>query len=240
MIQINLIPDVKMELLKARRMRTMVTSISIIVAMAAGGVVALLAFYVFGVQTLLESSADGAIKDEFSKLSEVEDLPKTLTIQNQLDQLESLHSDKAKTSRLFDILTTTVPTGKNKVAISKLYLDREENTIDIEGSAPNGYEALEVFKKTIAQTTFEYAEGGEKKPAINIASEIADGDRNFGEDSEGNNVLRFSLSFSYPDELFSATSENGRIIAPNKQNVTDSVLGVPKSLFTDGAREENE
>lgn len=230
MIQINLIPDVKRELLKVRKMRTLVTSAAIIVAIVAGGVVTLLAMYVFGAQTFMNSQADAAIDDEYKKLSQVEDLSKTLTIQNQLTQLTKVHGQKIKSSRLFDILSATAPDkGENKVTISRTLVDTEANTITIEATA-SGYRAVEVFKKTISQTKFEYSEQGETK-SVDIASAITDGDRGYGQNARGDRVLRFEFSFEYPDELFSSTVQNGRIVTPTKRNVTDSVQGVPKSLF---------
>jgi len=47
MIEVNLIPDVKLELLKARKVRTNVISLSILITIVTAGAVALLAFYVF-------------------------------------------------------------------------------------------------------------------------------------------------------------------------------------------------
>lgn len=238
MIEINLIPDVKLELLKARRQRKTVISFSILVAMASVGVVVLLALYTFGAQTIANALADDAIKSESKKLSEVQDLSKTLTIQNQLTTLQKQHAEKNVTSRLFDIISTTVPEGENRVSVSRIALDSEENTISLEGEATNGYEALEVFKKTIGLTTFSYNEDGEAQEPVKIAESILDGERRYGEDADGNRVLRFSLSFTYPDQLFAQTSEQGKIIAPDRQNATDSAKGVPKSLFTNSALTE--
>ena len=50
MIEINLIPDVKQELLRAQKGRAVVISASIFASVIAVGVVALLLVYIFGVQ----------------------------------------------------------------------------------------------------------------------------------------------------------------------------------------------
>lgn len=234
MIEINLIPDVKLELLKARRQRSMITSAAVFVAIAAGGLVVLLSFYTFGVQTVADGLAGNAITDETKKLKGVKDLSKTLTIQNQLSKLKALHDKKNMTSRVFDIIATAVPKGKNSILISRISLDTEENTITIEGEAANGYEALEVFKKTIEETKFKYNQDGEAQDPVRIATKISDGERRYGENSDGKRVLRFSMSFEYSDELFERTSQDGTIVAPDRQNATDSLQGVPTSLFTNG------
>jgi Tfp pilus assembly protein PilN len=234
MIEINLIPDVKLELLRARRQRRMVISAAILISIIAGAVVVLLALYAFGVQTVADTLADNGIKDESQKLAKVKDLSKTLTIQNQLEQLSRSQSEKNVTSRLFDIISVTVPEGKNAVTIKRLAFKSEDSTIDIEAEATNGYEALEVFKKTIGQTTFQYNVDGKAQKPIKIATSIADGERRYSEDNQGRQVLRFSLSFTYPEEMFKPDSENGRIVGPNKQTATDSAQGVPTSLFSSG------
>lgn len=236
MIEINLVPDVKIELLKARRQRRMVTSGAILVAVVAGGIVVLLASYVFGVQTIARNLADSSIKSESEKLKSVSDLPKTLTIQNQLTEINTLHNDKHISSRLFDIISTIVPSGENAVAYSRISFNSEDSTIVIEGEAANGYEALEVFKKTIDQTKFTYTTDGEQR-TVPLATKIYDGDRRYGEDGNGQRVLRFTLSFQYSNEIFARQSENGTIVAPTRQNATDSQVGVPESLFTSGSNE---
>ena len=63
MIEINLVPDVKQELLRAQRARTGVISLAITVSVIAVGTVVLLAMWVFGVQTVRSLASDQAIKD---------------------------------------------------------------------------------------------------------------------------------------------------------------------------------
>jgi hypothetical protein len=234
MIEINLVPDVKQELIKAQRVRAGVISMAILVGIIAGGVVVVLAMWVFAVQTARNVITDNAIKSESEKLSKVEDISNTLTIQNQLSKLSAMHDSKHIDSRLFDILTTINPPEPNNIAITKLTLDSETSSVTVEGQAVNGYPALEVFKKTIAATKFEYTKDGAGQ-SVPLATEISDSERSYGENASGVKVLRFTLVFGYPEEIFSRTSENATIVAPGRTNVTDSFLGVPKSLFTQRA-----
>lgn len=94
MIEINLIPDVKQELLRAQRSRTMVITGSIFASIVAAGVVVLLLLYVFGVQTVRSNVLDDDIKKGAANLSQVEDLSEMLTIQNQLKKIAELDSQK--------------------------------------------------------------------------------------------------------------------------------------------------
>jgi len=239
MIEINLVPDVKQELLKAQRVRSAVISIAIIVGVASIALVVLLAIWAFGVQTARGVISDNTIKTESQKLANVPDISNTLTIQNQLSLLSQLHDSKRVDSRVFDVLTTINPPEPNDVAINKLDLDSSNNTVLISAQAPNGYPALEVFKKTISATTFQYTQDGENQ-SIPLASNMIDTDRSYGEDVTGKKVLRFTLIFTYPDELFAPNLAGARIVAPTKTNVTDSYVGVPKSLFTQKATDTGE
>ncbi|HET6746564.1 MAG TPA: hypothetical protein VFH06_00480 [Candidatus Saccharimonadales bacterium] len=234
MIEINLIPDVKQELLKAQRVRTSVISMAIVVGIVAVGIVVALAMWVFAVQAARDVITDNTIKSESQKLSGVEDVSSTLTIQNQLSKLVAMHDGKHIDSRIFDILNTINPSAPNNVSITKLTLDSADSTIKIEAQAVNGYPALEVFKKTINATKFEYTKDG-KKQSVALATSMSDSDRSYGEDASGAKVLRFTLTFEYPAELFARTAQNATVVAPEKTNVTDSFLGVPQSLFTQRA-----
>jgi hypothetical protein len=62
---------------------------------------------------------------------------------------------------------------------------------------------------------------------------------NYGEDSTGKRVLRFTMVFIYSDQFFARSSGNAMIIQPDKQNATDSFKRVPDSLFGDRARNES-
>lgn len=239
MIEINLVPDVKQELIKAQRARASVISMAILVGLIAVGIVVLLAIWVFGVQTARSVISDNTIQSESEKLSSVEDVNNTLTIQNQLSKLSEMHNNKTITSRIFDILTTINPREPNNVSITNLSLDLLTSTITIEAQAANGYPALEVFKKTITATTFRFTQDDQQQ-SIPLASDISDSERSYGEDASGAKVLRFALSFTYPEELFSRTSRNATIVAPERTNATDSFQGVPHSLFTQRANDTTE
>jgi hypothetical protein len=234
MIEINLVPDVKQELIKAERVRASVISLSIIVGIGAVGVVVMLAIWVFGVQYGRGILADQSIATESKKLAQVTDLPRTLTIQHQLSLLSAMHDTKSIDSRIFDVLSTINPPAPNTVAVTNLTLDSTTKTIKISAQAPNGFPALETFRKTISATTFDSTTNGQKQ-SVPLANQLNVSEQSYGQDATGARVLRFTISFTYPSNLFTRTAQNAVIVAPTKSNVTDSFLGVPNSLFTQKA-----
>lgn len=233
MIEINLIPDVKQELLKAQRTRAAVISTSIFVSLIAGGIVVLLVLYVFVGQTVRGTILDGQIEEQNKTLSQVEDLSKVLTIQNQLSKISQLNSQKNIDSRIFDVLSAIIPPGRDQARVSQVIIDAEESTVRIEGQT-RGYDSMEVFKKTIDSAVLVYAKDGEQQ-TTKLADEINVSDTSYGENAEGQKVLRFSLSFVYAKELFSADIDAMTIKLSIDGNVTDSYLGIPKSIFTERA-----
>jgi Tfp pilus assembly protein PilN len=235
MIEINLIPDVKQELLKAERARAVVISGSIITCIVAGGIVALLAVYIYGVQFGRNIIVDNSIKAGSEKLAKVEDLSKLLTIQNQMKRINELNDTKAVNSRLFDVVAAVTPPSPDEVRVSLLTFNSEETSIKIEGQT-KAYDSMEVFKKTIESSVIVYTEDGAEK-RVNLASNISLSEISYGEDSDGVKVLRFTLNFKYPPELFSAKIPLLTYKLNIDGNVTDSYLGIPKSIFSERAKD---
>ena len=238
MIEINLLPNVKRELLKTRAMRNRVISISFLVGGASIATVVVLAL-ILGSQFAAEAVQGGVIKDRNDKLMAVEDLNKVVTIQHQLTKINEQHSGKKINSRVFDVVTAVNPVAPNNVSFSDIKVNPESKTITLEGSAVNGYSALETLKKTILNTKVQTTDG-DKSSEVSLTKEIKDGDTSFGENSEGKKVLQFSFSFEYAEELL-APANNGTvsILTPTgKVDVTDSRQGIPDSLFKSNSKKQ--
>ena len=238
MIEINLLPNVKRELLKTRVMRNRVISISFLVGGASIAAVVVLAL-ILGSQIAAEAVQSGVIKDRNDKLMAVEDLNKVVTIQHQLTKINEQHSRKKINSRIFDVVTAVNPVAPNNVSFSDIKVNSESKTITLEGSAANGYSALETLKKTILNTKVQTTDG-DKSSEVSLTKEIKDGDTSFGENSEGKKVLQFSFSFEYAEELL-APANNGTVsvLTPTgKVDVTDSRQGIPDSLFKSNSKKQ--
>ena len=238
MIEINLLPNVKRELLKTRAMRNRVISISFLVGGASIAAVVVLAL-ILGSQIAAEAVQNGVVKDRNDKLMAIEDLNKVVTIQHQLTKINEQHSRKKINSRIFDVVTAVNPVTPNNVSFSDIKVNPESKTITLEGSAVNGYSALEILKKTILNTKVQTTDG-DKSSEVSLTKEIKDGDTSFGENSEGKKVLQFSFSFEYAEELL-APANNGTVsvLTPTgKVDVTDSRQGIPDSLFKSNSKKQ--
>ncbi len=242
MIEINLVPDVKQELLKAQTVRSAVVSISIVVGVIAAGLVVLVAIYVYGAQALLNRAADDTTKKRNEQLQSVSDLSKTITIQNQLSAIESTNGERQINSRLRDVIQATAPGAPNEPRISKLTKSSETSTVEIEAQAINSYQAAEIFKKSIDGVELQFSGEGDDIQTVKLASDVRVVETSYGEDStSGGTILTFKIVFTYATELFDPNLKNFKIVQTTTGNVTDSYLGVPRSLFADKipVREEN-
>lgn len=234
MIQINLIPDVKREFIRAQQMRRVAISTSFVIGIGAAGVVVLLGFVLLG-QNLRAALAQGSIDNRFKTLKSIENIDNVLTIQNQLDNVKGLNDKKTIDSRLFDILNAINPPSPNNMKFSTIKLDPSTSSITIEGSASNGFAATETFRKTILNTQIETTVDGSTTSAP-LTSDVVISDTSYGEAADGSQVLRFTLSFEYPAGLLDNTMKSIRIVTPNsKVDVTDSKTRVPESLFSQKA-----
>lgn len=246
MIEINLIPDVKQELIRAERVRSGVISTAVLIGIVSVSVVVILAVLIGG-QVIAGNIADDAIKKQNAELQSKPDLSDTLTIQNQLTKLTQMHSDKKIDSRLFSLMLAVNPPAPNTVAFSNVKLDPATSTIRIEGQATGGYASVEVLKKTILGTKVHYlnkagqdAESNTPRETV-LANAVDVLETSYGEDASGQRVLRFIISFVYPAELLQSGLRNVEIKAPTQQiNVTDSRIRIPQSLFTDAAADVKE
>lgn len=234
MIEINLIPDVKQEFIHAQRLRAKVISMSILGMLAAIALVVVLGG-LLGAEAVRNTIADSSITSEYKKMQENTDLKDVVTIQNQLANISKLDQSKTMSSRLFDVLSAVNPKAPNSVKMTNVMLDPVAKTISIEGTAANSYTATDALKKTILNANVSYTKASETSTAP-LANDVTLGETSYGEDSTGNKVLRFKMTFTYPDELFSNQVTNVSVVTPTGTiDVTDSKTRVPDSLFTSPA-----
>lgn len=221
MIQLNLLPDVKDKYLKTERLKRLVFGASLIAAATAIVVVGFLASFVYGAQGAKLKSLDKSITDNSKKISDIKDLDKILTIQNQLNSLPALHDKKVVSSRLFDYLVQVTPSD---VSISNINVkfSEEENAIVVTGSSKS-LETTNKFVDTLKFTQYTVNNNpDDKKPAFNtvVLSSFAKGDKD----------STYTITAKYDPALFSQQSKDLLLLVP-KQVTTQSTTQRPAPLF---------
>lgn len=222
MVQFNLLPDVKLDYIKARRTKRMVmlTSFTVIALSIFISVLLFLIVNVFQKQHI--ANLDKDIDAKTKQLEDVPDLDKVLTVQNQLESLSGLHENKPAASRLYAYLIQLTP---QDAKISDVKIDFTEQTITLEGSAGK-LETVNRFVDTIKFT--DYKEGQNTGKAF---SEVVLS--NFGVDAGNarNSAGRtsYSIELKYDKAIFDNT-KTVELVVPNIIS-TRSAVEAPSDLF---------
>lgn len=249
MIQINLVPDVKLELIKAQRHRRTVMYVVVLASAIAGAVTVLLALYVFGYQNFDITQKGETIKTNDAKFQSLRDVEKTATITNQFAKINETHNDKPMTSRIFDFLAVASSKGTdNSISINTINLDTSQHTITVTAQTDiKGFEAADVFRKNVENLEVSYVpvdENGEydkngESDNFRLAQEVNMTDLSLGrDDKDARQKVSFKLSFTYDDRFFSPSIYVLKLKGLTDGNVTDSYTRLPKSLFGDGLTDE--
>lgn len=147
MIQFNLLPEVKLDYIRAQRTKRVVVVIASLAAAISVGIMVVLFLLVNILQKNHMNHLTERITKNTNELKAVPDLNKILTIQNQLKSLPAMHDDKAVVSRLYGYISQLTP---NDLTISKLTADFSSSTMIIEGEAVS----LELVNKFIDTLKF--------------------------------------------------------------------------------------
>lgn len=150
MIQFNLLPDVKIEYLKARRTKRLVMLAASIIA--GGSVVIMVALFV-GVNVFQKNHMKNLRADIDTMSTQLQNEPeinKILTVQNQLGSLNDLHENKPAAERLGTYLPEIVPVD---ATVSSLNVDFAAYTMTFNGSAKS-LKAVNQFVDTLKFTKY--------------------------------------------------------------------------------------
>jgi Tfp pilus assembly protein PilN len=228
MIQFNLLPDVKLEYVKAQRMKHLVMVVSVIIA---GVMIALMSVLFVSTQVQKQHLANlqEDISQKSSQLQNEPDINKILTVQNQIvtlngvDEaaLDGLHEGKPATERIGKFITQLTPNG---VKIAELKVDFQSNTISITGAAAT-IKDVNMYVDTLKFTTFDKdgAETAAFKPVVLSSFERADQDG-------ATDTAKYKIDATFDPGLFN-TTQNVKLKIPVNQVTTRSVTERPLPVF---------
>jgi hypothetical protein len=229
MIELNLLPDVKKEFLKAQRTRNNVISGAIILTIAAAVITAILASTVYIGQNAVIALQTKSVKEKNDKLKSQPEIEKYLTVQNQLKNIDTLHNGKYLYSRALTYLQALNPSTPNNVVLSSVSLKKEDKSLELEGSVRN-FEALTIFKTTLqtAKLKYQTANSSDQQETVlfNTVTLADAGIRS----SDKTSVVNFRMLLTYPEAIFLTSTKNGKIEVPNEVT-SDGDRNAPKELF---------
>ncbi len=150
-VQFNLLPDVKLQYDKARRIQNLVRRVAVTASVVSFGIFLLMLVVVDLVQKAQLNSAAKAETSSSSQLQNIPNLSQIITVQNQLQTLVTLHQGKHVASRIFTYLPQITPSN---ASIGKLDMDLQGSTMSISGNA-DSQKTVNTFVDTLKFTTFK-------------------------------------------------------------------------------------
>jgi Tfp pilus assembly protein PilN len=222
MIEFNLLPDVKMQYIKAERLKRLVISVSTLISIAALAIFILLFLFVDFAQKKHLSDINTDIKTNSSKLASNSNLNKILTIQNQIGALPALETQDPAVDRLFNYVTELTPA---QATISSLNADFTQNTLSLTGGA-DSLATVNQFVDALKFTTYKTATVTTDTPAFSTVVLSS-----FGYSQAGSSVkpANYTITLAFDPVIFGNASPVTLTVP--KITTTRSITGQPTDLF---------
>ena len=202
--EVNLVPEVKRQMIKAMKFRNIMLFVCIVLVSVAGATVVIMAGIWEG-QNISMSSQDGKLKAMSDKIKSYSSLSELLTIQTQLNELGEINANKKVLSRVFPIVRTILPEGPDTIEISELSVNLTESTIRFDAQADAkvspyiDYRVLESFKKGVSLMKYDYGryvdENDNEIPVRCLVDTNKDGAMLSEEEKVGNATTKYIYAY---------------------------------------------
>lgn len=202
--EVNLVPEVKRQMIKAMKFRNIMLFVCIILVAVAGGTVAIMGSVWEG-QNLTMSGQDGRLEKMSKKLHSYDALSELLTIQEQLDDIGQINEDKKVLSRVFSILKVILPEGPDTISLSELSVDLSENILRFDAQADAkvspfiDYRVLESFRKGISLMKYDYGRyvtaDGDEIPTRCLVENGSDGNTLVETEEKGSTTSKYIYAY---------------------------------------------
>lgn len=170
--EINLVPDIKNEMIKALKLRNFIFFLCIVISSASLSLGLIFLSIAGGQQAALDGKKD-TISAMSSTIGSFTDLSEFLTIRDQLGNLSAISDNKKLLSRSFSVLSALIPRGADSITISELSinLSGDAPTFSFDAQANAGsppyidYNVLDSFKKSMQYMRYDSGKYVDKEGA---------------------------------------------------------------------------
>jgi hypothetical protein len=221
MIEFNLLPDIKLEFIKAQRLKRLVVSISALASGVALVIFIFLLLFVDVVQKKHLSDLGNNITASTSKLDTNSNLNKILTVQKQINTLPLIEAQTPVSSRIFGYLTALTPA---QASISNLSVDFTKNQIVLTGTA-DSLATVNQFVDTLKFTNY-IANKGKATPAFSTVVLSSFG---YDNDTTNGKPAQYVITFNFDPIIFN-DADTVDLNIP-KITTTRSITDQPTDLF---------
>ena len=204
MIQFNLLPQVKLEFIKARRIKRLVVLFSCVAAVVILAVMLNLLLYVNVYQKNHISNLDRQIQSSTTSLKNTTDLSQALTVENQINTIPGLYKNNPVASRLFNYLSEIIP---SQASVSSINLNFPTNSVTLSGNA-NNLITVTGLVDTLKSATYQISS---TTPAQNAFSQVVLS--SFGYSETGG--ATYGITADFAPAIFSNTNTVTSLSIPN-------------------------
>lgn len=169
MYEINLVPDIKAELLKKQKLRNLVLLVCIVIGIACGGVLLILGSIVGGQAITIanqeseikcRSTGEGRCQNMGTAVNNFHNLNELLTMQAQMHDLGVLNANKIKLSRIFPMFDALLPDSDREgtVLLTEASIDFDSMYLYLDAVSYNSiaFTAQEAFRKNAKEVYYDY------------------------------------------------------------------------------------
>lgn len=206
MIEINLLPQVKKDYLKAEQMKHTVIVASVLLSVVAIVIVGLLFTYVSIVQPQHQKNVQADIDSGLTDLKGKDNAVKIVTVQGALETLPGLEDQELATSRLFTYVAGFTP---RSVSFSNMKLNVDELTLTLQGTAST-FEQANVLANNLKGAKFTYVQNDSEQSATPFSNVIFDGLSRSEQAQDAKNVS-FQITLSFDPIIFDQSIEGSKL-----------------------------
>lgn len=206
MIEINLLPSVKLEYLKSQQIKHVVVIGSIFISLVSVGLLALLFLYVQVVQPKYQSNVQAKIDSALEDSKNKKDAVKVVTVQGALEQIPALQDKKHITSNMFIYLKEFTP---RDVSYSNVKVDLTASSLVLQGSATN-FEQANVLANNLKSAKFTYDKSDKKQTVSPFTDVVFDGLTKSVQAQDGKSVS-FQITLKVDLTIFDQSIKDGKI-----------------------------
>lgn len=220
MIQVNLLPDVKQEYLKAQQTKHTVLVGAVLVSIVVSAFTVLFFAYVQIVQPQYQKRVQGDIDSGIQEIKKKPNAQRIVTVQGVLEQIPALKDKQVATSRIFDYLTQFTP---RVVTYNKVTLNLETNNLTISGSTVS-YEKANELANNLKSAQFSYTKADVEQKTQPFTGVVFNS-LGKSESATDGRPVSFEITFTFDPVMFDPSITNNSI----KVNASSEELLLPDS-----------
>lgn len=206
MIEVNLLPSVKKDFLKAQQMKHTVIVASVLVSAASLVSLTLLLSYVQVVQPQHQKNLQVDIDKGIRAVKEKQDVVRVVTVQGALESLPELQDKKQISSNLFTYVSSFTP---RTVSYSNVKLNLEENTLVLQGSA-SSFEQANILANNLKSAKFTYKNEDQVQTATPFTDVVFDG-LSKSEQSQDGKSVSFQITLKLDPIIFDQLAKEAKV-----------------------------